>query len=148
MNEEQESALPPSIVHVTDNKLEWVTSESNINRQLNDYLKMCDSDTQGYTTYSTRHSFKLYLQLSGANPMDILYLAGWAGDNGQSQMLKHYGRQGTGSPEMMKRLEVVVWTAMHFLNARDKKVVQVDIGSLSVEMDVFSFQSHELRQNG
>jgi integrase len=125
MNEGQESALPPSLVQMTDNKLEWVTSESNINRQLNDYIKMCDSETRGYTTYSTRHSFKLYLQLSGANPMDILYLAGWAGDNGQSQMLKHYGRQGIGSPEMVKRLEVAVWTAMHFLNERDEKVVQL-----------------------
>ena len=122
MNEGQESALPPSLVQVTGNKLEWVTSESNINRQLNDYIQMCDSDTQGYTTYSTRHSFKLYLQLSGANPMDILYLAGWAGDNGQSQMLKHYGRQGIGS-EMVKRLEVAVRTAMHFLNQRDERVV-------------------------
>ena len=125
MNEGQESALPPSVVKMTDKKTEWVTSESNISRQLNDYIKLCDSKAQGYTTYSTRHSFKLYLQLSGANPMDILYLAGWAGDNGQSQMLKHYGRQRIGSPEMMKRLEVVVWTAMHFLNSRDEKVVQL-----------------------
>ena len=125
MNEGQESALPPSLVQVTGNKLKWVTSESNINRQLNDYIKMCDPEAQGYTTYSTRHSFKLYLQLSGANPMDILYLAGWAGDNGQSQMLKHYGRQGIGSPEMVKRLDVAVRTAMHFLNQRDGKVVQL-----------------------
>ena len=125
MNEGQKLALPPSVVHVTDNKLEWVTSESNINRQLNDYIKMCDSNTQGYTTYSTRHSFKLYLQLSGANPMDILFLAGWAGDNGRSQILKHYGRQGIGSPEMVKRLDVAVRTAMHFLNQRDGKVVQL-----------------------
>jgi integrase len=125
MDDGQESALPPSLVQMTDNKLEWVTSESNINRQLNDYIKMCDSKTQGYTTYSTRHSFKLYLQLSGANPMDILYLAGWAGDNGQSQMLKHFGRQGIGSPEMVKRLEVAVRSAMHFLSEHDEKVVQL-----------------------
>ena len=125
MNEGQDSALPPSVVKMTGKKTAWVTSESNISRQLNDYIKACDSKAQGYTTYCTRHSFKLYLQLSGANPMDILYLAGWAGDNDQSQMLKHYGRQGIGSPEMMKRLEVVVWTAMHFLNARDEKVVQL-----------------------
>ena len=125
MNEGQESALPPSLVQATGNKLKWVTSESNINRQLNDYIKMCDPEAQGYTTYSTRHSFKLYLQLSGANPMDILYLAGWAGDNGQSQMLKHYGRQGIGSPEMVKRLDVAVRAAMHFLNQRDGKVVQL-----------------------
>ena len=125
MNEGQESALPPSLVQVTGNKLKWVTSESNINRQLNDYIKMCDSNTQGYTTYSTSHSFKLYLQLSGANPMDILFLAGWAGDNGRSQILKHYGRQGIGSPEMVKRLDVAVRTAMRFLNQRDGKVVQL-----------------------
>ena len=86
---------------------------------------MRDSETLGYTTYSTSDSFKLYLQLSGANPMDILYLAGWAGDNGQSQMLKHIGRQGIGSPEMVKQPEVAVRTAMHFLNQRDEKVVQL-----------------------
>ena len=121
MNEGQQSALPPSLVHLTDNKMEWVTSESNINRQLNDYIKMCDSNTQGYTRYGTRHSFKLYLQLSGANPMDILFLAGWAGDNGRSQMLKHYGRQGIGSPEMIKQLEVAVRSAMHFLMSMMRK---------------------------
>ena len=124
MNEGQESALPPSLVQVTGNKLKWVTSESNINRQLNDYIKMCDSEAQGYTTYSTRQ-LQAHLQLSGANPMDILYLAGWAGDNGHSQMLKHYGRQGIGAPEMVKRLDVAVRTAMRFLNQRDGKVVQL-----------------------
>ncbi len=104
IDEGQESALPPSVVKVTDAKSDWVTSESNISRQLNDYMKMCDPDREGYTTYSSRHSFKYYLQLAGVDPMDILYLAGWAGDNGQSQMLKHCGRQGIGSPEMVKRL--------------------------------------------
>ena len=89
MNEGQASALPPSLVKVADKKSEWVTSESNISRQLNDYIKMCDVEKKVYTTYSSRHSFKYYLQLSGVDPMDILYLAGWAGDNGQSQMLKH-----------------------------------------------------------
>ena len=125
MNEGQDSALPPSVVKMTGKKIEWVTLESNISRQLNDYIRACDSETQGYTTYSKRHSFKLYLQLSGANPMDILYLAGWAGDNGQSQMLKHYRRQGIGSPDMVKRLEVAVRSAMHFLAEGDGKVVQL-----------------------
>ena len=124
MNEGQSSALPPSLVKVADKKAERVTSESNISRQLNDYIKMCDVGEKGYTTYSSRHSFKYYLQLSGVDPMDILYLAGWAGDNGQSQMLKHYGRQGIGSPEMVKRLKIAVHTAMHFLNESDEKVVQ------------------------
>ena len=124
MNEGQSSALPPSLVKVADKKSEWVTSESNISRQLNDYIKMCDAQGKGYTTYSSRHSFKYYLQLSGIDPMDILYLAGWAGDNGQSQTLKHYGRQGIGSPEMVKRLKIAVHTAMHFLNESDEKVVQ------------------------
>jgi len=125
MNEGQASALSPSLVKVADKKSEWVTSESNISRQLNDYIKMCDVEEKGYTTYSSRHSFKYYLQLSGVDPMDILYLAGWAGDNGQSQMLKHYGRQGIGSPEMVKRLEIAVRTAMHFLNESNEKVVQL-----------------------
>ena len=125
MDEGQESALPPSVVKVTDAKSDWVTSESNISRQLNDYMKMCDPDREGYTTYSSRHSFKYYLQLAGVDPMDILYLAGWAGDNGQSQMLKHYGRQGIGSPEMVKRLEVAVVRAMHFLNESDQKVIRL-----------------------
>ena len=122
MNEGQESALPPSLVQVTGNKLKWVTSESNINRQLNDYIKMCDSETQGYTTYSTRHSFKLYLQIAGVNHLDILLLAGWAGYNIPAEMLKHYGRQVIGSPEMIKRLDAAVHSAMHFLNERDEKV--------------------------
>ena len=125
MNEGQEAVLPPSLVQVTGNKFEWVTSESNINRQLNDYIKMCDSEGQGYTTYSARHSFKLYLQIAGINHLDILFLAGWAGNNIPSDMLKHFGRQGIGSPEMIKRLEISVRSAMHFLNERDEKVVQL-----------------------
>ena len=125
MNEGQDSVLPSSVVKMTGKKTAWVTSESNISRQLNDYIKTCDSKTRGYTTYCTRHSFKLYLQLSGANPVDILYLAGWAGDNDQSQMLKHYGRQWIGSPEMVKRLGVAVRSAMHFLNECDEKFVQL-----------------------
>jgi len=40
-------------------------------------------------------------------------------------MLKHYGRQGIGSPEMVKRLEVAVRSAMHFLDEGDGKVVQL-----------------------
>ena len=75
---------------------------------------MCDVEEKGYTTYSSRHSFKYYLQLSGVDPMDILYLAGWAGDNRQSQMLKHYGRQGIGSPEMVERLTNTVAIALAF----------------------------------
>ena len=47
MDEGQESALPPSVVKVTDAKSDWVTSESNISRQLNDYMKMCDPDREG-----------------------------------------------------------------------------------------------------
>ena len=123
MNEGQESALPPSVVKMTGKKAEWVTSESNINRQLNDYIKMCDSDTQGYTTYSTRHSFKLYLQIAGVNHLDSVLLAGWTGNNIPSEMLEHYGRLRIESPEMIKRLEAAVHSAMHFLNERDKKVV-------------------------
>lgn len=124
MNEGQEAVLPPSLVQVTGNKFEWVSPESNINRQLNDYIKMCDSEGQGYTTYSTRHSFKLYLQIAGINHLDILFLAGWAGNNIPSDMLKHNGRHGIGSPEMVKRLEVAVRTAMCFLNQRDGKIIQ------------------------
>ena len=125
MNEGQGSALPPSVVKMTGKKSEWVTSESNINRQLNDYIKMCDSEAQGYTTYSTRHSFKLYLQIAGVNHLDILLLAGLPGNNIPPRMLKHYGRQGIGSPETIKRLEVAVRSAMHFLNEREEKVVQL-----------------------
>ncbi len=125
MNEGQESALPPSVVKMTGKKAEWVTSESNINRQLNAYIKMCDSEAQAYTTYSTRHSFKLYLQIAGVNHLDIVLLAGWTGNNIPSEMLKHFGRQGIESPEMIKRLEGAVRSAMHFLNERDEKVVQL-----------------------
>ena len=125
MNEGQGSALPPSVVKMTGKKSEWVTSESNINRQLNDYIKMCDSEAQGYTTYSTRHSFKLYLQIAGVNHLDILLLAGLPGNNIPPRILEHCGRQGIGSPEMIKRLEVAVCSAMHFLNERDEKVVQL-----------------------
>ena len=125
MDEGQTTVFPKSLVQQTDSGYQWKSSESNINHQLNTYFKAVDDAGIGLTTYSTRHSFKLYLQLSGANPMDILYLAGWAGNDGQSQMLKHYGRQGIGSPEMVKRLEIAVRNAMHFLNGDDEKVVQL-----------------------
>jgi len=125
MDEGQPTALPKALVVMTANGYQWATSESNINRQLNDYFKACDPNRVGYTTYCTRHSFKLYLHAADAKSMDILYLAGWAGDNGQSQMLKHYGRQGIGSTEMVKRLEMAVSKAMGFLNENNEKVIQL-----------------------
>ncbi len=96
MDQGQATVLPESLVQKTDSGYQWTSSESNINHQLNAYFKVIDDEDLGMTTYSTRHSFKLYLQLAGTNPMDILYLAGWAGNDDQSQMLKHYGRQGIG----------------------------------------------------
>lgn len=120
MDEGQFSALPPSLVKTVGSSYEWATSESNINHQINDYMTLCDSSGLGYTSYSTRHSFKLYLHLAGANPMDILYLAGWAGDNEQSHMLKHYGRQGIGSPAMVKQLYNTAHKAMYFLETSSR----------------------------
>ena len=125
MDQGQATVFPESLVQKTDNGYQWTSSESNINHQLNAYFKAIDDEGLGLTTYSTRHSFKLYLQLSGTNPMDILYLAGWAGNDDQSQMLKHYGRQGIGSTEMVKRLEMAVRNAMHFLNEKNDKVVEL-----------------------
>ena len=125
MDGEQATVFPQSLAQQTDSGYQWKSSESNINHQLNAYFKAIDDAGLGLTTYSTRHGFKFYLQLSGANPTDILYLAGWTGTDGQSQMLKHYGRQGIGSPEMVKRLEIAVRNAMYFLNRDDEKVVQL-----------------------
>jgi integrase len=125
MDQGQATVFPDSLVHKTSSGYQWKTSESNISHQLNAFFKAIDNESLGLTTYCTRHSFKLYLQLSGANHMDILYLAGWAGNDGQSQMLKHYGRQGIGSPEMVKRLEIAVHNAMHFLDAHNHNVVKL-----------------------
>ena len=42
MDEGQTTALPPTVVKATETGFEWVCSESNVNRQLNDYIKMCE----------------------------------------------------------------------------------------------------------
>ena len=125
MDQGQDSALPPMIVKKTDHGWEWVTSESNINHQLNKYFRLGDLQDFGYTTYSTRHSFKLYLQIAGVSMMDMAYLGGWSGDNQMSRMLKHYGQHGIGAPEMVKRLEVAVSKSLHFLKQDKSNIVSL-----------------------
>jgi len=125
MDHGQDSALPPTIVKKADHGWEWVTSESNINHQLNKYFRLGDLEDFGYTTYSTRHSFKLYLQIAGVSMMDMAYLGGWSGDTQMSRMLKHYGQHGIGAPEMVKRLEVAVSKSLHFLDQDRSNIVSL-----------------------
>ena len=125
MDKGQESALPASIVKKTDHGWTWTTSESNISHQLNKYFKQGGLQPFGYTTYSTRHSFKHYLQLKGVDMMDMAYLGGWSGDNQMSRMMKHYGQHGMGAPEMVKRLELAVSKSLHFLDEDRSNVVML-----------------------
>ena len=124
MDQGQPTVFPPSLVTMTNNGYQWATSESNINRQLNAYLKACGSGQKGFTTSSTRLSFKLYLDSIDANPTDILYLLGWKGAHRGDQSLKHDDRYRIESEEMFRRLEITVKRAMEFLNDKEVKVVQ------------------------
>ena len=124
MDQGQPTVFPTSLVTMAGNEYQWATSESNINRQLNAYLKTCSSGQEGYTTYSTRLSFKLYLRSIDANPMDILYLLGWTKADRDDQMLKHYDHYRIESDEIVKRLEIIVKRAMEFLNGEEVKAVQ------------------------
>ena len=125
MDQGQDSALPPTVVKKTDHGWEWITSESNINHQLNKYFRLGDLEDFGYTTYSTRHSFKLYLQIAGVSMMDMAYLGGWSGDTQMSRMLKHYGQHGIGAPEMVKRLEIAVSKSLSFLEQDRSNIVSL-----------------------
>lgn len=122
MDQGQPTALPPSLVTMTNNGYQWATSESNINHQLNSYFKVCDTQQQGFTTYSTRHSFRFYLHSVDTNPIDILYLKGFAGN---SHLHKSYGLEGIGSADMVKSLETTASRAMNFLNQDDQTMVQL-----------------------
>ena len=116
MDEGQESVLPTSVVTKHKDKYEWVTSESNVNRQLNNWLTKVDSEDRGYTSYCLRHSFKHYLHECGADPMDVLYLAGWYGeDDAKARQMKNYARSGLETPEMLIRFNRTVVTALSFL---------------------------------
>ena len=116
MDEGQESVLPTSVVTKHKDKYEWVTSESNVNRQLNNWLTKVDSEDRGYTSYCLRHSFKHYLHECGADPMDVLYLAGWYGeDDAKARQMKNYARSGLETPEMLIRFNRSVVTALSFL---------------------------------
>jgi len=116
MDEGQESALPPSVATKTSNGYEWTTSESNANHALNRYFQTPSLKASGYTTYCTRHSFTLYLKMARTDSNDLLYLCGWSGNSGQSKMLKHYGRQGIGNPQMVAQLAQSVRKALFFLD--------------------------------
>ena len=116
MDEGQPSALPPSVTTKTDSGCTWTTSESNANHALNRYLKTPPLQEFGYTTYCTRHSFTLYLKMARTDSNDLLYLCGWSGNSAQSKMLKHYGRQGIGDPEMLAQLAQSVAKAYSFLS--------------------------------
>ena len=124
MDQGQPTVFPPSLVTMTNNGYQWATSESNINRQLNAYFKACGSGQKGFTTSSTRLSFKLYLHSIDANPIDILYLLGSTGAHRGDQSLKHDNRYRIESDEMFRRLEITVKRAMEFLNDKEVKAVQ------------------------
>ena len=124
MDQGQPTVFPPSLVTMTNNGYQWATSESNINRQLNAYFKACGSGQKGFTTSSTRLSFKLYLHSIDANPIDILYLLGSTGAHRGDQSLKHDNRYRIESDEMFRRLEITVKRAMEFLNDKEVKAFQ------------------------
>lgn len=116
MDEGQESVLPTSVVTKRNGKYEWATSESNVNRQFNNWLAKVDSDGRGYSSYCLRHSFKHYLHECGADPLDVLYLAGWYGaDDAKARQMKNYARSGLETPEMLIRFNRTVLTALAFL---------------------------------
>jgi len=63
-----------------------------------------------------RHSFKHYLHAHDANGMDVLYLAGWYGDDDKkARQMKDYARSGLETPEILIRLERAVKRAVGFL---------------------------------
>lgn len=115
MDEGQDSALPPSVTTKTEYGYTWTTSESNANHALNRYFQTPMLKEFGYTTYCTRHSFALYLKMARIDPNDLLYLCGWSGNSAQSKMLKHYGRQGIGDPQMVAQLANSVRHGLFFL---------------------------------
>ena len=121
----QESALPTSVTTKTDNGYEWTTSESNINHALNRYFKTPSLKEFGYSTYCTRHSFTLYLKLARTDSNDLLYLGGWSGNSAQSKMLKHYGRQGIGDPQMVAQLAQSVRNALFFLDDSESNITSL-----------------------
>jgi len=121
----QESALPTSVTTKTDNGYEWTTSESNINHALNRYFKTPSLKEFGYSTYCTRHSFTLYLKLARTDSNDLLYLGGWSGNSAQSKMLKHYGRQGIGDPQMVAQLAQSVRKALFFLDDSESNITSL-----------------------
>ncbi|MDA7749891.1 hypothetical protein N8913_06275, partial [Litoricola sp.] len=72
-----------------------------------------------------RHSFTLYLKMARTDSNDLLYLCGWSGNSAQSKMLKHYGRQGIGDPQMVAQLAQSVRKALHFLNVSENNVTSL-----------------------
>jgi hypothetical protein len=109
-------------------RLAWfrmATSESNANHALNRYFQTPSLKEHGYTTYCTRHSFTLYLKMARTDSNDLLYLCGWSGNSAQSKMLKHYGRQGIGDPQMVAQLAQSVRKALHFLNVSENNVASL-----------------------
>ena len=117
MDEGQETLFPPSVAKKIGNKNKWATSSYNINKQINKWVKRFDENNRGYTSYCLRHSFKHYLHESGAEPMDVLYLAGWLGtDDSMAKQMKAYARSGLEAPEMLFRFQTAVIRAMSFLD--------------------------------
>ena len=116
MDEGQEALFPSSIVKKNGQSVEWVSSASNINRQINQWIAKIDSDGRQYTSYCLRHSFKHYLHECGADSLDVLYLAGWYGaDNALARQMKNYAVSGLETPEMLIRFNRAVVKALAFL---------------------------------
>src|SRR5210317_157564 len=125
MDQGQASALPPSVTTKTSDGYIWTTSESNANHALNRYFQTPSLKEFGYTTYCTRHSFTLYLKMARTDSNDLLYLCGLSGNSAQSKMLKHYGRQGIGDPQMVAQLAQSVRKALHFLDDSEGNVTSL-----------------------
>lgn len=116
MDEGQASLFPPSIVVKRGRSYDWATSSSNVNKQINRWLGKYDDEEHHYTSYCLRHSFKHYLHAHDANGMDVLYLAGWYGDDDKkARIMKDYARSGLETPEILIRLERAVKRAVGFL---------------------------------
>ena len=125
MDQGQDSALPPSVTTKTTDGYTWTTSESNANHALNRYFQTPSLSEHGYTTYCTRHSFTLYLKMARTDSNDLLYLCGWSGNSAQSKMLKHYGRQGIGDPQMVSQLAQSVRKALWFLDESSTNITSL-----------------------
>ena len=125
MDQGQASALPTSVTTKASDGYTWTTSESNANHALNRYFQTPSLKEFGYTTYCTRHSFTLYLKMARTDSNDLLYLCGWSGNSAQSKMLKHYGRQGIGDPQMVAQLAQSVRKALHFLDDSENNVTSL-----------------------